>query len=277
MRYEFSTDGERLAYHVAQDLLNNVPWDQLAWTLMVTGRGAGLTEFFREISVVSLTCRIVRAGTSLQRATDQRPSRATDDPTFLQDYRNFCRQHVLVPEAAVDQLIRIAVRAVDASRGGISDTLRKELKRRAERTHPNCYMCGQALDFDHLDVNRRFELEHVWPQSYGGNSIEENLLPACGSCNRKKMDYATWGMVGIQSLILGINPTDNELATVAGHHRFALHYFAARKLVTRNPQKTLKWAFDRIRPWTKDVRAQDPADVADFFNLANYALSPGVL
>lgn len=276
MRYEFSTDGERLAYHVAQNLLNHVHWDQFAWTLMVTGRGEGLAEFFREISVVNLACRIVRAGASLQRAAGQRPSRGTDAPTFLQDYRNFCRQQLLIPEAAVDQLIRIAVRALDASRGGISDTLRRGLKRRTARTHPNCYMCGQSLDFDEVDVNRKFELDHVWPQSYGGNSIEENLLPACGSCNRKKMDYATWGMVGIQSLILGINPTDDELARVPGHHRFALHYYAARKLLIRNPQKTLKWAFERIRPWT-DVRAQDPADVGDFFNLANHSLIPGVL
>jgi hypothetical protein len=42
-----------------------------------------------------------------------------------------------------------------------------------------------------------------------------------------------WGMVGIQSLILGIAPSENELTTVAGTHHFALHYYAARRLLRK--------------------------------------------
>lgn len=270
MRYELSTDGEKLAYYVGGRILHQVQWDQIAQTLMVTGRGEELAGFFREIAIVNLTCRIVRAGTSLARRLGERPSRTTDDPTFLREYRSFCRFQLLIPEERLDQLLRHAVRAVDASRGGISATLRRKLKRWAERTHQHCYMCGQTLDFDEADQHRRFELEHLWPQTYGGNSVEDNLLPVCGACNRKKADYATWGMVGIQALVLGIEPSDNELATVAGHHRFALHYFAARRLLRDNPQKTLKWAFLRLRPSTEVPRVEDSADTGVFFNLANY-------
>jgi len=271
--YELATDGERLAYGLNRDLLSTVPWQRLTLPLMVTGRGEELTDFFQEVSVINLTCRIVRAGTSLLKETAQRPARETDDPTFVRDYRSFLRERLLIPNTLVDKVLRMGTRAVRASRMEINETTRRRLTRQAQRTHSYCYMCGQSLDFSGVDINRRFELEHVWPQCYGGNSTDDNLLPACGSCNRKKSESATWAMVGVQALILGFDPSDNERTSVAGPYRFALHYFAARKLLARNPQMNLKRAFERLRPWM-EVRPSDPSDLGDFFNLENHESIP---
>ena len=46
-------------------------------------------------------------------------------------------------------------------------------------------MCGSSLDFVN-DNDNAFTCEHIWPRSYGGDSIEENLLPSCKSCNSNK-------------------------------------------------------------------------------------------
>lgn len=269
LKYQFVTDGERLAHALDNDLLTQIPWERLSTALLVTGRGNQLAEFFQEITVVNLACRIVRAGNSLLRERDGRLARSTQDPTFLREYREFLRERLLVPHNKVDHLLRMAVRAVDASNESISEARRGKLKRQAHRTHRECYMCGTELDFDEEDVHRRFELDHIWPQSFGGNSHDDNLLPVCGGCNRKKGNYATWGMVAIQSLILGFSPSANERRAVSGVHRFALHYLAARRLLVLHPDRTLKWAFTRLGPWA-DIRPTDSSDLGDFFNLENH-------
>jgi hypothetical protein len=59
MKYQFVTDGERLAYFIERRLLGGVPWRKLSDALIMTGRADHLIEFFSEIAVVNLTCRVV--------------------------------------------------------------------------------------------------------------------------------------------------------------------------------------------------------------------------
>jgi 5-methylcytosine-specific restriction endonuclease McrA len=272
MKYEFSTDGEHLVYFLGTRLLHNVPWNEVSQALLVTGRHHALCEFFEEVTLVNLACRLVAAGTSLMRESKEsptRPARDTDDPTLQQDLRWYLRERLLIAPELVDDVLRVVIRAVKATRENVTVKERKRYKRHAQRTHQHCYMCGVTLDFSEQDEHTRFTLEHIWPRCYGGNSIDENLLPACGSCNsKKKRDLATWAMSNVQAVILGFSPDEEERRLIEGPHRYALHYYAARKLATRR-QITLKKAFLRLKPWT-DVRLKDLEDMGDFFNLANH-------
>ena len=246
-----------------------VPWEKLQNALLPTSRGERLLEFFREITIVHMTCRVVKAGTSLLDKTPDRPARTVEDPTFHEEYGYYLRETLFVGQEVRDKFYRQAVRAVVASLGGIEPRLRTKIKTSAQSHHPNCYMCNVALDFTEKDPIRKFTAEHLWPQSYGGDSSDDNLLPACGSCNSsKKRDFATWGMVGLQGLILGLTPNDNEVASVEGTYRYAMHYYAARQLAVKK-NLTLKRAFQQLRPWGA-LRIEDPNDVADFFNMLNF-------
>ncbi len=271
MQYAFQTDGEWLTHFVDRKILLDVRWDKLSVALLPTGRADGLIEFFREVVVVNLTCRIVVAGTSLLDETPDRPARNADDPSLQREYREFLRESVFVPYELVDDLLRMAIRAVNASREHLSETQRSLYKRHAQNRHPHCYMCGTPLDFTGADPHRRYTLDHIWPRRYGGSSEVENLLPACNSCNSgKKADFATWAMPNVQSLVLGFSPGNSEFDSVDGSHRFALHYYAARKLAAlRN--LSLKRAFLRLGHWT-DIRLKDANDLGDFFNLQNHNL-----
>ncbi len=269
MKYEMVTAGEGLAYLVSTKLLAQVPWDKLAIPLLMTGRSEQLLEFFEELTIVNLTCRIVAAGTSLLKEREGRKARSPDDPTWEADYREYMRISLHTPPKHVDQIFRQATRAVRASLNDITANERAKFKKKAQLNHKHCYMCNVALDFSETDSIRKFTMEHLWPQCYGGDSIEENLLPACGSCNSsKKMECASWAMPGIQSLIFGFAPSDNELQRVRGPHRFALHHYAARRLAAQK-NITLRRAFLLLKPWT-DVRVANEEDMGDFFNLANH-------
>jgi hypothetical protein len=77
-------------------------------------------------------------------------------------------------------------------------------------------------------------------------------------------------MPAVQSLQLGLSPTEQRLREIEGSYKFSLHYRAAQRVAIEK-RITMKQAFLEIGPWT-DVRMLDTDDVADFFNLENHDL-----
>lgn len=58
----------------------------------------------------------------------------------------------------------------------------RSFRRRALRHNPHCYLCGRRLS------QQTATLDHVLPQSKGGNAVPENLRLACAVCNVRKGD-----------------------------------------------------------------------------------------
>lgn len=259
-----ATDGERLCNFINHRLLGSVPWDTLAEALQPTGRHSALVDFYRQITAVGLTGRLVAAGKSLQKTL------TLYEPTFKREFSILLRDYVGIPTRLQDEAYRVAFRAVEASLEKVKDSTLNQIRTFAMRTHPNCYMCGAVMDF--IDENNHvyYTCEHIWPQAYGGNGIVENLLPACYSCNNlKKQHFATWVMPAVQSLVLGLSPAESKLQEIDGSFKFALHYRAAQELAIKQ-RVTLKDAFLRLGPW-QDVRVRDENDIVDVFNLENHA------
>lgn len=289
MKYELVTAGERLAYLISTKLLAHVPWGKLSPALLATGRSEQLIEFFEELTVINLTCRIVATGTSLLKAREGRKARLPSDPGFVADYRGYLRENLHISREHIELIYRQADRALAAVSNDLTASEGSRLRRHAQVHHRHCYMCGVDLNFgeherapiDEDPIHRvdrerrnahRYTCEHIWPQSYGGDSVEGNFLPSCDSCNTsKKMGFATWAMAGVQALIFGLAPSANELARVEGPYRFAMHYYAARRLAQKK-NTTLKNAFLGLKPWA-DVRVGDPGDSGDFFNLETHHLA----
>jgi len=265
MVYESVTDGEKLCRFIEHDLLANSRWEALASCFKYTGRQLELTDFFRQLTIVNLAGRLVIGGSSLAKQMD------ISDPQFQMAFMSFLRDNLEIPYYQIDETYRFALRAVKASQEQISKSLARKIKNWAKIHHKYCYMCGDSLDFHDSESHCAYTCEHIWPRSYGGNSIEDNLLPACQSCNsHKKGHFATWAMPAIQSLIMGFEPSSQRLQEIEGCHKFALHYRIAQKLAERK-NLTLKQAFLKLGHWT-EVRITRLDDVADFFNLENYQL-----
>jgi hypothetical protein len=191
------------------------------------------------------------------------------EPTFRKVFTDHLRDTIGIPGHAVDEFYRFSHRAVLAAIAPVPKSTEKRVRAWAASSHPYCYICGTNLDFDSTGEINCYTLEHIWPRAYGGDSIEENFLPACESCNsKKKRHFATWVMPAVQSLLLGISPSSQRLEEIEGSYKFSLHYRAAQQLAI-DKRLTMKNAFLEIGPWT-DVRLRDNDDVADFFNLANH-------
>ncbi len=228
MIQEYVTDGEKLCWFIEHRLLANAKWEAVESCLEYTGRQLELTDFFRQLTIVNLAGRLVIGGASLAKQVE------ISDPRFQFEFKSFLRDNLEIPHYRIDETYRFTLRAVKASQESISDTLRRRLKRWAQAHHAHCYMCGVSLDFCDTDLHNSFTCEHICPRAYGGNSIEDNLLPACQSCNSdKKGNFATWAMPAIQSLIMGFNPTTQRLQEIEGCYKFALHYRAVQQLAKR--------------------------------------------
>jgi 5-methylcytosine-specific restriction endonuclease McrA len=52
------------------------------------------------------------------------------------------------------------------------------------------YACAYCLRTD-----APLEMDHVVPVSRGGEHVQENVVPACKSCNVSKLDRPVWAMV----------------------------------------------------------------------------------
>ncbi|MCP4696845.1 MAG: HNH endonuclease [Gammaproteobacteria bacterium] len=264
---EYVTDGEKLCQFIETHLISNAKWSVLETGLEYTGRKAELIDFFHQLTTVNLAGRLVIGGTSILEQFN------IDNPQFECKLRIFLRKNLEIPHHLIDETYRFVHRSVQASQENISDTSRRKFKKWAKTKHARCYLCGVGLDFDNANSPISFTCDHIWPRSYGGNSIEDNLLPACESCNsKKKGNFATWVMPAIQSLIMGFKPTSQRLKEIEGCYKFALHYKIAQQLAAQE-HLSLKRAFLKTGTWT-DIRVSNPDDVADFFNLENYESRP---
>src|SRR5882762_9742459 len=108
MKYAFVTAGEQLAYLIERDVLNRTPWGKIAESLVYTGRSEALCDFFREITVINLTCRIVTAGTSLLKESADRPARSPSDTSFEKEFRDLIRERLYIRPPLSDEILRNA-------------------------------------------------------------------------------------------------------------------------------------------------------------------------
>jgi hypothetical protein len=262
-RYNGVTAGERLYLYLRTEFIDSPVWEGTRDVLEVTGRYLEFVDLFQQIAAVNLAGRLVVAGVSF---SNRNP---VSDPLFEQAFKDFIRDTIGVTGDRFNRVYRLAEQAVAAAGQSASQGLQNRFRRWAERNHPYCYMCRAALDFAGTDQRFAYTCEHIWPQMYGGDSVEDNFLPSCGDCNwRIKQDLAGWSQVNVQAILLGVGPSIKSLKGINNIYRFAMHHRAAQRYAAMH-KKTLKEAFVDIGPWT-DVRVLTQHDAGDFFNLASH-------
>ena len=262
-KYPDSTAGERLYFFVRTWLRkgNNLS-DSFFWLDPISGSD-DWSEYIEQLVSVAVAGRIVTAGRSLR-------SKYGTSTVFDTEFRSHIANYLLTDRDNLQSLFRLGITAAHESQRDIPKRLRARFRQWAQQKHPRCYLCGCPLDFNDDNSACAYTADHLWPQSFGGDSSEENLLPACRICNdQHKSNFATWAMTSVQSLILGIDPVRAELARVRGMHRYAIHHRQAQDIAIRY-RKTLKSAYRQLGP-SEALRTIDPSDVGHFFNLANHA------
>ena len=258
------TSGERLLFMLLQ---NHLEWRFLADTLQGTGlrlgrRFSSLTSFFVGASILHLQQRLLRLAHDVR---EQYPLDRSQQVTTLR--ARSCDTIQLTPlEYKGD--FGVFIEEVLASAEQMPKEPSRGLKRTVIRNSPNyCYSCGREFGafFEDAPEGLKPTVDHVWPRALGGDTIEANLLPACGACNSAKGHIAAWQMAWIQPIVFADIDEAHALGSLAKEAKMALHVRAAMSYAQQNGS-SLKEAFLAIGPREPPVRI-DSEQGFDFFNL----------
>lgn len=179
----------------------------------------------------------------------------------------------------ISLLVRDVIRAQTASYNKIPKSIEAEIWR-ARRIHACCF-CGDRMIADSHSIVRdskgiKATLEHIWPSSLGGDSITENLVPACSECNTIKSDLCTWEQGCIHDFIYPIDfHLSDFLPRLPIEQRILVQRRAVMVLAQRD-KLSLKEALLRVGPYG-DLKPLDANDTWDIFNIENHIASLGEL
>ena len=273
------TDGERLCTFVKRSVIDNDVWPSVTLALTATGRDEEWTLFVQEVVSTQLTGRLVTAGRSI--AEELGGKTTILDRQFSQRMRDLIKETTrdgLEDRKVRDRVFDLTASAVLATYGTLTEADDRVIRKETDDL-PRCFLCNRQLvmvqgnavkDLSESERELAVEFEHIWPRSFGGNTVADNLAMACNGCNRRKSNFANWAMADAHSLVLGWNPSDTALEKISGWRRFAMASWKAHQLAEHD-SLTLKQAYRQLtRLVLNRPRVLRIVDSVDFFNLLNH-------
>jgi hypothetical protein len=270
------TAGERLLHFLATkvDGLRDMEFSKASAASEITRRAA-FGRFVDNCLILHCFGRLLQVAKYYRARLEAVEARAAVE-NYLVDYLNISRGSCVNFNQLPTLALEAAAACSEATRG-IKPTVRQEILR-PYRGVVTCYSCNGKLDpeaartvtTDGKEADNKYylDLDHLWPHSYGGDSIAENLLPCCLFCNREKGNSVSWEWVPLQALFpeasFDAPQLDDKRTTRA--EKIALHMRAAFEYARTNGT-TLKDAYKSIGAREPQVSLVDGADTPDFFNL----------
>lgn len=277
-----ATSGERLLHFLATDVSElrqiSAPTSDL---LSGISRSQSISGFLQGVVILHVFGRL------LQAAKAYRSKHVDDEDECLPLIENFAIEKLNISRSTCANFSLLAPLALEAARASrknshtISQGKRREIQSEFKDAF-RCYSCGCDLDpyetrkevpnpgkpWKKIPNPRFAEYEHIWPHSFGGETIVDNLAPVCLPCNDAKENYVSWEWMQIQSLLpnaeLGRDILDSKHTSRA--IKISLHMKAAM-LYARKHGTTIKGALRTIGPREANVAIIDIDDTPDYFNL----------
>jgi len=259
------TQGERLFLLIRDELLEaaghgHIRWSNLGRLFDQVGGREEFGDYLRGAAAIHLMRRLLRFWEAERSITSQ-------ESQYVKKVASYIRDEMLTSLGDEDtsRLARAVIAAEKSCYQKISPSVRSRVL--AGRHQVRCYLCGTTLSPSATQGQPGFlTLEHVWPQSVGGDSVEENLLPACERCQDTTKDTMSWEWFNIHNVVLPVNPSDSAIASVTRRGHFARHFFEAMRVVSER-QLSLKDAFLFIGPMRHPVGSVYTGGPTTFFDL----------
>jgi hypothetical protein len=245
------TAGERLYLLIRNEILDLTGNQSMRWANIGTlfddvSGGPGFAEYMKGATAVHATRRALRFW------EEERPN-LPDESQHVRKVAMFVRREIFpsISEQMSQKTARAVIGAELQSHRPISPSCRASLIQKNQK--PACYLCGLSLDpMAPAGTSNALTLEHLWPASMGGDSVEENLLPACNRCQNFTKDAMSWEWLNIHNIVLPVYPSANALDSVSQRVRYAKHYFEALQSI-ETAQLTLKESFLRLGPMKSPI------------------------
>lgn len=259
------TQGERLFLLLRDELLESLGHGHLRWSnfssfLEQVGGSPDFGAYLRGAAAIHVMRRLLRFWEAERQITGQ-------ESQYVRKVASYIRNDVFT--SLGDQDIARLARAVIAAEKSCNQPISRSVRSRVVggQQQLRCYLCSAALSPSAPEGQPGFlTLEHLWPQSVGGDSIEENLLPACSRCQDTTKDAMSWEWFNIHNVVLPPNPSANAVASVTRKGHFARHFLEAMR-VSNERHLSIKEAFIFLGPMRQPVGVVATGGPTTFFDL----------
>lgn len=259
------TQGERLFLLLRDELLEasghgHIRWSNLCSLLDQVGGRPEFGDYLRGAAAIHVMRRLLRFWEAERLITSQ-------ESQYVRKVASYIRDEVLTSLGDEDTS-RLA-RAVIAAEKSCNQTISPSVRSRVVggRQQIRCYLCPATLSPSATQGQPGFlTLEHLWPQSVGGDSVEENLLPACARCQDTTKDTMSWEWFNVHNVVLPADPSTSAIASVTRKGHFARHFLEAMR-VANEKHLSLKEAFIAIGPMKQPVGSVSTGGPTTFFDL----------
>lgn len=264
MKWKASTSGETLFLFIRESLLPELPESPAAWSHLgqVVNDVAG-SRYFSDFIQGAIASQALRR--LLMFCNDELPHAGPS--THQRLVYSFANEEMF-PGLGRDDLNRLARLVLDAYQNSavpISRATRNRILKPLSSIR--CYLCTLELDLEVPDGHERFfGLDHIWPSSLGGESIDENLLPACRQCQIKKGDGPSWEWVSVHNLSWSAAPSDESINRIERHTRIARHLHHATTRA-ESQRCSIKQALCELGPMVFPARFDPTGRPSGFFQL----------
>lgn len=265
MSWKPKTNGERLFILLRDQMLEasgrgHVRWSNLASLFEQASGRSEFGEYLRGAAAVHVMRRLLRFWEAERKLTPQ-------ESQYVVKVIGYIREEVLTAlgEEATSRLARAVIAAETSCRQSISPGLRTRILKGSGQMQ--CYLCRAPLSATAREEQTDFlTLEHLWPQSMGGDSTEDNLLPSCRRCQDTTKDTLSWEWLNVHNIVLPVKPSPEAIASVSRRTHFARYYLAAMRLAD-DRGFSLKEAFNTLGPMRQPIIAAITGHPVTFFDL----------
>ncbi|MGH1450183.1 MAG: HNH endonuclease [Pseudomonadaceae bacterium] len=267
LKFSPSTAGEHLFQYIISTIIGKESQTELRNTsiLKAGGRATEFFEYFLGTYSFNFTGRCIRKAKSIRNSIE-------DENLHHRLLINYFQKTLEIPEHPgernLERLAALTFEAVYQSGKKISKQTKKNVRHGKDIC--TCYICGKQILLKSQTPDEIVKYEHIWPSSYGGNSIVDNLLPACEKCNDHKADMLLWQDSHVHSFVLSPTPSEEEWKKIKRSIKIAKHRSRIFEIACAN-ELTLKEAAIEAGPIDTEIASLhsiDEDDCIDFFNLS---------
>lgn len=227
------------------------------------GRLEQFSEYFLGAYIFNITGRCIKKARRIRGAVDLE---SRHQPELMKFFRTQLEMASFSSDRNLEKLSILTFEAADNSGKKISKSTKRSVLGGSD-VH-DCYICGKRIVDNSDDSEIVLKYEHIWPSTYGGDSVEDNLLPSCLKCNEIKDDMLLWQDGHVHSFILRPDPSEREWKSIKRREKIAKQRLRIFNMASAK-KISLKEAAIEVGPFNVDPAALyvfDEDDSVDFFN-----------
>ncbi len=138
-------------------------------------------------SLVSyLTRRLITAAEYIKRKYN---NEGYPDGFYIQKIRDYLIEQTRLPSDQREKILAMLLECLSARSRKVPVKTKQRMRTIAQKDGLKCYICGCDMDFSLRDEYLAAIIEHVWPNSMGGDRHETNLRVSCKKCSDNKHNY----------------------------------------------------------------------------------------